>query len=310
MSFNYTFLEQQLRRPTGPIDVVLDTDAYNEIDDQYAIAYLLASHPFLRTEAIYAAPFFNHRSTSPEDGMERSYHEILNITALCGRKDIHKAVYRGSTRYLPDEETPVESEAARDLVVRAMAHSRENPLYVLAIGAITNVASALLMEPAIVDRIVIVFLGGHAHHLPPLPEFNMMQDIAAGRVVFGSGAPLIQLPCWGVVSHLTTTEPELRQHIKGKSALGDYLYDVTCKAAIEDGGNNCWSRVIWDISVVAWLLSDDFAQDATIPAPIPSYDNGYVQDSRRHIMKAVYSLNRDAIFKDLFEKIAAFGDTH
>ena len=303
MSFDYTFLEKQLRRPKGPVDVVLDTDAYNEIDDQYAIAYLLASQPNLRTEAIYAAPFFNTRSSSPEDGMERSYQEIINIMSLCGKNDMHKVAYRGSTHYLPDEKTPVQSDAARDLITRAMAHSRENPLYVLAIGAITNVASALLMEPAIAERIVIIFLGGHSHHLPPLPEFNMMQDIAAGRVVFGSGAPLIQLPCMGVVSHLTTTEPELRHHIKGKSHLGDYLYDVTCKAAVDDGGNNCWSRVIWDISAVAWLLSDSFVMDAVIPAPIPSYDNGYIQDSRRHIMKVAYYLHRDAIFKDLFEKI-------
>jgi len=306
MSCDYAFLAKQLCRPKGPVDVVLDTDAYNEIDDQYAIAYLLASQPKLRTEAIYAAPFFNTRSTSPEDGMEKSYHEILNIMSLCGKKDMHKIAYRGSTRYLPDEETPVQSDAARDLVARAMAHSAENPLYVLAIGAITNVASALLMEPAIRERIVIIFLGGHSPHMPPMPEFNMMQDIAAGRVVFGSGAPLVQLPCMGVVSHLTTTEPELRHHIKGKSPLGDYLYDVTCTAAVDDGGNNCWSRVIWDISAVAWLLSDDFVMDAIVPAPIPSYDQGYIQDSRRHIMKVAYYLRRDAIFKDLFEKIAVF----
>jgi len=306
MSCDYAFLVKQLRRPKGPVDVVLDTDAYNEIDDQYAIAYLLASQPKLRTEAIYAAPFFNTRSTSPEDGMEKSYHEILNIMSLCGKKDMHKIAYRGSTRYLPDEETPVQSDAARDLVARAMAHSAENPLYILAIGAITNVASALLMEPAIRERIVIIFLGGHSPHMPPMPEFNMMQDIAAGRVVFGSGAPLVQLPCMGVVSHLTTTEPELRHHIKGKSPLGDYLYDVTCTAAVDDGGNNCWSRVIWDISAVAWLLSDDFVMDAIVPAPIPSYDQGYIQDSRRHIMKVAYYLRRDAIFKDLFEKIAVF----
>lgn len=300
---DFAQLERRLRRPVGPVDVVLDTDAFNEIDDQYAIAYLLAHHSTLTTEAIYAAPFFNHRSTSPKDGMERSYDEILNITSLCGREDIHKNVFRGADRYLPDENTPVESDAARDLVSRAMAHTTENPLYVLAIGAITNVASALLMEPAIRDRIVIVFLGGHSHHLPPEPEFNMMQDIAAGRVVFGSGAPLVQLPCHGVVSHLSTTEPELRQHIKGKSPLGDYLYEKSCKEALVDGGNSCWSRVIWDISVVAWLVSEDFVMDVVIPAPIPTYDHGYVQDPRRHVMKVAYLLRRDAIFKDIFDKI-------
>ena len=306
MSFDYAFLEKQLRPPSGPVDVVLDTDAYNEIDDQYAIAYLLASEPKLRTEAIYAAPFLNKKSSSPEEGMEKSYQEILRIMSLCGKDDMHKFAYRGSRHYLPNESTPVESDAARDLIKRAMAHSPENPLYVLAIGAITNVASAILIEPAIRERIVIVFLGGVGHHMPPRPEFNLMQDIAAGRVVFGSGAPLVQLPCWGVVTHLATTEPELRHHIKGKSPLGDYLYEVTCRDALADGGNNCWSRVIWDVSTVAWLLSADkeYVKDAIIPAPIPTYDHGYIHDPHRHIMKLVYYLHRDAIFKDLFEKIA------
>jgi len=301
LSLDNIFLEKQLRRPTGPVDVVLDTDAYNEIDDQYAIAYLLASEPDLRTKAIYAAPFLNQKSSSPEDGMEKSFEEILKIKSLCGKDSV--PTLRGSTRYLPDEKTPVESEAARDLVKRAMTYTSDNPLYVLAIGAITNVASAILMEPAICQRIVVVFLGGDGLHMPPRPEFNLMQDIAAGRVVFGCGVPLVQLPCYGVVTHLSVTEPELRHHLKGKSALGDYLYEVTCRDAIADGGNSCWSRVIWDIATVAWLVSDNFVETATIPSPIPTYDHAYVHDPRRHIIKSAYFLHRDAIFQDLFEKI-------
>ena len=67
--------EQRLKNlsvPEGKIDVVLDTDAYNEIDDQFAIAYLLRSADKLNTKALYAAPFYNSHSNGPEDGMERS----------------------------------------------------------------------------------------------------------------------------------------------------------------------------------------------------------------------------------------------
>ena len=34
---------QMLQTPTGPVDMILDTDAYNEIDDQFAIAYAIAA---------------------------------------------------------------------------------------------------------------------------------------------------------------------------------------------------------------------------------------------------------------------------
>ena len=61
-------IEQRIKNmsvPEGRIDVVLDTDAYNEIDDQFAIAYLLKSQEKLDVKAIYAAPFLNSRSKSP-----------------------------------------------------------------------------------------------------------------------------------------------------------------------------------------------------------------------------------------------------
>ena len=222
--------EQYLRNlevPQLPIDVVLDTDAYNEIDDQFAIAYLLKSEG-LRTLALYAAPFFNNNSTSPEDGMERSYDEIGKLLALMGKEC---PTYRGSRTYLPDEKTPVESPAARDLVDRAMKYSPEKPLYVVAIGAITNVASALLLEPSIAENIVIVWLGGHAHHFHDTTEFNMVQDIAAARVVFNSGAPLVQLPCAGVVSAFAVSKQELEHFLMDKNPLADYLARNTIAAA-------------------------------------------------------------------------------
>ena len=151
----------RLSRPTGPVDVVLDTDTYNEIDDQFAVSYLICSAEKLHLQAIYAAPFFNEKSTGPADGMEKSYQEILNILTLMGKDELKKSVYKGSTGYLPDEETAVESPAAADLAARAMNYTPEKPLYVLAIGAITNVASAILKNPDIIDRIVIVWLGGN-----------------------------------------------------------------------------------------------------------------------------------------------------
>jgi len=299
------FLLNRLQRPTGQVDAVLDTDTYNEIDDQFALAYFMLKKEKIRPQAIYAAPFSNSRAATPAEGMEKSYDEIVNMLKLCGREDFVSAAYKGSKSYLADEKIPVDSPAARDLIGRAMSYSPKTPLYVLTIGAITNIASALLMEPAIRDKIVVVWLGGHAHTWPsPRAEFNMMQDVAAARVVFGSGAAVVQLPCMGVVSHLTTTEPELREHVKGKSALGDYLYDFTCKTALHDGGNAAWSRVIWDISVISWLLGEDHVRDVLMPALIPSYDQSYIHDAGRHYMKVAYHVNRDAIFLDLFKTLA------
>lgn len=129
------------------LDVVLDTDAYNEIDDQFAIAYLLRSHDVLHVCALYAAPFFNDNSCSAQDGLYKSYDEILKVLSLAGRSDLARCVFHGSENYLPDEYTPVFSDAAQHLADLAGKYTPEQPLYVIAIGAITNVASAILLNP-------------------------------------------------------------------------------------------------------------------------------------------------------------------
>lgn len=299
-------MEQRLKNleiPTGPVDMVLDTDAYNEIDDQFAISYALHATEKLNVLALYAAPFFNDRSNSPADGMERSYQEILKLLRL---SKLECPVYRGSDRYLPDEQTPVASDAAKHLTELAMRYSPEKPLYVVAIGAITNVASALLMKPEIADNIVVVWLGGNALEWHDNIEFNIRQDVASARVVFASGAPLVMLPCLGVVSAFTSTEPELTYWLKGKNDLCDYLVQHTVEAANEYAKGRVWSRVIWDVTTVGWLLNDGrrFMLDKLIPTPIPEYDHHYAQDPRRPLCRYVYHINRDALMGDLFAHIS------
>lgn len=298
-------LLRNLTVPEGPVDCVIDTDAYNEIDDQYAIALMLKS-PKLKVVDLYAAPFFNENSSSPADGMERSYKEILHLLCLMGKEDRMESVYRGSKKYLIDEKTFVDSPAARRLCALAASYSSERPLYVVAIGCITNVASAILMDPSIKEKIVVVWLGGHALHWEDTAEFNMAQDVAAARVVMGCGCPLVQLPCKGVVSSFYTTEPELRHWLQGKNPLCDYLIEHTVEAAEKYAKGEVWSRVIWDVTAVAWLLNDDdrFMCGRIVPAPMPTYDKRYSFSPRRHPILQITHIKRDALMGELFRILA------
>ena len=304
MSIDNARLIRRLEKPKGRVDVVIDTDTYNEIDDQYALSYLIKSDEKLDLKAIYAAPFFNEKSTGPADGMEKSYREIMNVLTLLEREDLKEHVYRGSTEYLPSETEPVISDAAKDLAERAMNYTEEHPLYVVAIAAITNVASALLLNPDIKNRIVLIWLGGNATNWPDNKEFNLYQDVAGTRIVFGCGVPLVQLPCMGVVSAFTTSGPELEYHLRGKNKLCDYLVNVTTTEAAACNGGPVWTRPIWDVTAVAWLLDGDFEEDCLIHSPIPEYDNRYAFDNNRHFIKYVYHIKRDKLFADLFAKLS------
>ena len=283
---------------SAPVRAVLDTDTFNEVDDQFAVVHAMRSPDRISLDAIYAAPFFNDRSTGPGDGMEKSYEEILRLTALMGATP-PDGVLRGSTCYLPGPGQPVESAAAADLVRRA--HASPDPLYVIAIGAITNVASALLLDPSIVEKIVVVWLGGNALHWPNTREFNLQQDVAASRTVLDSGVPLILLPCMGTVQMLHTSIPELAHHLKGHGPLADFLF-----SRVRDYGNPSmptWSKVIWDIAATSWLVDPGWCPSTLQPSPVLRDDLTWGADDSRHEIRIVREVHRDPIFRDVFQKI-------
>jgi len=177
----------------------------------------------------------------------------------------------------------------------------------VAIGAITNVASAILKNPAMKETCVFVWLGCNGVHLPnAADEFNMKQDIAAARVLMGCGAPLVILPCSGIVDHVTSTKYELEHWLLGKNKLCTYLCENTVQEAESYAAGKPWTRVIWDITAVAWLLNEDgrFMKDKLISSPIPEYDLQLVTETNRHFIRYVYHIDRDPLFEDLFRVLA------
>jgi purine nucleosidase len=289
---------ERLQPPKGKMRMVLDTDTYNEIDDQFAVVYALLSPTQLDVQALYAAPFFNSRSDGPADGMEKSYREILRLLDKLGVPSDGYA-FRGSTGYLPDYESPHRSPAATDLVVRAMA-SEDEPLYVVAIGAVTNVASAIMIEPEIIKRIVVVWLGGHALHWPHAREFNLRQDPLASRLIFDCGVPLVHVPCMGVTTHLHTTVPEIERYVQGRGPIGDYLAEIF-KAYHAD--HYAWSKVLWDIATIAYLVDPSWVPTDIVHSPVLTDQLTWSIDRSRHLIRSANFVHRDPIYRDLFEKL-------
>ncbi len=289
---------------------MLDTDTYNEIDDQYAVAYSLLSPERMSVEAIYAAPFVNYRSSTAAIGMEKSYEEILRLLDFF--PDANKSeVFRGSSRFFERRGRPVESAAARDLIEKALKPSDE-PLYVLTIGCPVNVSSAILMEPRIKEKIVVVWLGGTTHYWPSASEFNLRQDVIASQVLFDSGVPLVQIPTKNVSEHLRTTAAELEQYVRGRSRIGNYLYGQFLQyAAVRTKGRNRgfpYSKVIWDISAIAWLNDPEWVPSEIAPSPLLTDDMRWESAGGRHNIRVANNVNRDAVFNDLFSRLSSLRD--
>lgn len=295
------FRISRLRHPGRKARIVLDTDTYNEIDDQFALTYALLSPEAMTVEAIYAAPFHNNRSDGPGDGMEKSYDEILRLLDFLN-VSAEGLAYRGSTEYIGRGRQPQDNAAVRDLIERALASPDDDPLYVVAIGAITNVASALLLEPEIARKIVVVWLGGHNLNWPHAKEFNLKQDVPAAQVVLDCGVPFVIVPCYGVTSHLLTTLAELQAYIGGSSRVGDYLCQIFQEYRPDSFGA---SSVIWDISTIAWLINPDWAPSDLTHSPLLTDQVTWSVDRSRHFARVANFVHRDPIFRDMFSKIRA-----
>src|SRR5690606_13696695 len=214
-------------------------------------------------------------------------------------------VFRGSANFLTAREKPVESPAASDLVKRAMAS--KDLLYVLTLGAPTNVASAILIEPKIINKIVVVWLGGAAPDWRSADEFNLKQDMFASQVLFNSGIPLIQLPTLPVTSHLQTTIPEVEHFLKGRGAIGDYLYEIFRE--YNKDGSYAWSKVIWDISVIAYAVEPKWFDTEVRHSPVLTDQITYSVDRQRHFYRVAFRLDRDRIFGDMFKKIQDYSQS-
>lgn len=295
------FIDQikQLDIPsTGVLDVVIDTDTYNEIDDQFAVVYALLSPERLNVKAIYAAPFLNKRSTSSGEGMRKSKEEILRLLNRLG-KDHEGFVFDGSSLFMSENNNkPVASKAANDLITKAM--QAKDKLYVIALGAPTNVASAIEMEPKIKDKIVVIWLGGKGHNWSTAFEFNLKQDIKASQVLFDSGVPMVQIPTDPVTSHLQTSLPEIEYYLKGKNPISNYLTEIYTEYFTDHFGR---SKVIWDISAVAYLLNEKWFITDLVHSPILTDQITYSFDNSRHLIKMTPSIKRDPIFTDMFRKL-------
>lgn len=296
------WLRDRLERPTGKVDLVLDTDTDNEIDDQFALAWAVLLREKLHLQAVYAAPFHNHRSIGPADGMRRSEDEIHRILDIMQHPD-RGLVHRGSEAWITGAEKSVSSAARDNLIERARQRPDDDPLYVAAIGAITNVAAALLAAPDIREKIVLLWLGGHPLHWPRTDEFNFRGDLKASRVVLECGVPLVLFPCRSVAELLQTTAAELQTHALGRSPIADELCRLFMQydhARLRTPGT---SKVIWDLAPLAWLAEPQSVHTTLVPSPAVTDDFVWEHRPNRHIIRIATWIKRDPVFSNLFREL-------
>lgn len=283
--------------------VIIDTDAANEADDQFAIAQALLS-PRLDICAITAAHFGDEKSPH---SMEDSYQEILRVMSLMNeRRDVfHMPVFRGAEHAMADASTPVESEGARAIVEEAMKED-PHPLYVITLGAMTNVASALLMQPEIASRMTVIWIGGNVYPEGGW-EYNLKNDIHAVRCVFDSQAEVWQVPR-NVYQMMLVSIAELATRVRPQGKIGAYLFQH-----MVEWGQTFWGKRSKMRTGECWYLGDSPAVGLLLnehefcyhmqKAPKIRDDMTYDLDTENREIRVYDSIDSRFILEDLYAKL-------
>lgn len=287
------------RVPAKRARVIVDTDAKNEADDQYAIVHALLT-PSFEVHGIIPAHFGTRRSAT---SLQESHDEVLKLLDLMGWRG-RVRVAPGAPRALPDERTPVPSPGA-ELIVAEALRDDPRPLRVAFYGPLTEMASALLLEPRIAERAVrVVWIGGG-----PWPEggaeFNLSNDIHAANVVFGSSLEVWQIPS-SVYKLMAVGYAELMEKVHPHGALGRYLVEQLVEWNERNVDEPMEYRSLGDSPAVGVIMYPNCGHWDWRPAPEITPEMTYRHTGQRRPIRVYSSVDARFILEDFFAKLARF----
>ncbi len=288
------------------IRLIIDTDAKAEADDQFAIVHALMTPKFL-VKGIVAAHFDNKfTGENPyKDTMERSYKEAERLVELMDRKG-QVPVFRGAEKSLENAETPQIGEGI-DFIIEEALREDTHPLFVAVQGTLTNVASALLKNPSIADRLTIVWIGGAPYKDGGGREFNLTVDMQAVNVVFSSKVRLWQIPL-NAYSAIRVGFAELYLKVRPWGEIGQYLYQQMIDYNNQRTDFPFWpsgeSWSLGDSPVVAVLLDEHGCCYEEREAPMVDLDTAkYIFQTGNRKIRVYHTIDSRFLMEDLFAKL-------
>ena len=280
--------------------LLLDTDAKNEQDDQHYIGYALFSE----------LDILGINSVHHGGGQEPvNYAEILHIINLSLHSGLPRSrvplVYRGADRRLDVPQSgqwhdtePIPSDASKAILAAARGASPENPVWIVPVGPGTNVASAILQarreDLELKDRMRIMWLGGSNNEI--INEFNGNNDPWSMYVVCQSGVEtwIMPAPVGGRVS----IDKRGEGHLYADNPLGRYLRSIVParNKALYDA--SCISAILCKHLDLGWVKQSD-------PVVVAGPQGGYrwTRTDEPTPVRVIRQIDQEAMKLDLFNTL-------
>lgn len=279
--------------------VIVNTDAKNEADDQYAIVHALLTSSF-DLHGIIPAHFGTRRTKRSLRESREEVDKLLQLMGLVGKVRVED----GAPHAIPDEHTPVSSPGAL-LIIEEALKDDSRPLHVAFYGPLTDMASALLLEPRIEERnLRVVWIGGG-----PWPqggtEFNLSNDIQAANVVFRSQLELWQIPS-PVYRLMPVSYAELMEKVCPHGDLGRYLVEQLVEWNSQYVEGPIEYRSLGDSPAVGVIMYPECGRWEWRPAPEFDQQMHYRHTGRNRPIRVYNSIDARFIHEDFFAKLAQF----
>ena len=219
-----------------------------------------------------------------------------------------------------EPETPLQSEHAVDFIIDTLLNAEDASVTLVPTGPLTNIATAIEKEPAILPRIDrIVIMGGamrEGGNRTPSAEFNILVDPDAADIVLRCGRPITQM---GLdVTHQVLSTRERVERIK---ALGNSVADATAGMLsffdrFDTKKYTSKGAPLHDPCTIAWLLKPELftGKDCNVSVETQSeltlghtaVDFWHVTDRPINV-HWVYEVDADGFYDLLVERLATFG---
>lgn len=288
------------------VRMLVYTDCKNEADDQFALAHHLMTPKFIVKGII--GGHFNLNPQEYGDGhtAQASVNEIQKVLKLMDITNDYE-VYKGAEYPLQGENTPNISDGAKFIVEEAMKEDK-HPLFIACQGGITDLASAILMEPSICERLTAIWIGGGVYPKGGF-EFNLKQDIAAANIVMKSPMPLWQIPM-NVYKQMTVSLAELQVNVQPYGEIGNYLFKQMVEYNYKCADVSHWPHgEIWglgDSPTIAVLMEESEKTDIydIVPAPCINYEDlTYTYEMKNRDIRVYKQVNVRLTMEDFYAKL-------
>ena len=291
------------------IPVVLSTDVGNEIDDQWTIVYLLLRED-LDVKGILSAHAPSIRPPAGKVSLDILRDVVEQRMGLA----VHPPLIEGASVPLASRAQAQSSPAVDFLIAASRPYSEANRLQVLNIGAITDVASAILKDPSITRRIRVINMGFH-DSVKGGNEVNIANDPLAMQVVLDSDVPLVTGPGDVCRRDLALSLDQARQMVSTRGPIGAWLwtefqawYYRHVKPLRKDDFSKPW--MIWDNITLAYLLGLAESQEAPRPRLTEAMQFEPRTTGNAAKMTWITRVNSQAMWADFLERLDRFQATH